>query len=518
VAPVVFFMMNRGGITFVQTVVIHYVDSFGVPVDYVNHERVDYKTLPTMQHPVDKDKYAKIQKPFFVANVGYFIFFKTCDRNGKIKDGTKEYVKCICKNGVFKCNWHKKNDQTNGDYSHPCSAPVPRSSSLKDKTSPQSPGSLPNIAKSKMQEVLMEKHIDLVLDANISFTKATSARFYDFVHTAMEFARRNPFMSVKEIFRKIDRTTLSREVKSSGESRLSGILKWLGGNGGKAVSVVLDAGFKGRRDFVVALLLLPYFDIKPIFFALFVCAGTRVAYAELGAKIISSLSAHGVRVVSFCTDGLKHQVLSLTMNSAQCFNHHLPSFFAVFYSPCLCHRIHLAYNDVLKYCVFLSSQLSSVNDMVVFLRKKNIRTTIALMCPATVKTRWVFIVRVLQWLIIHYEQFSSVLDGSFISLNELKVLFLLFLPLFILVCIFERNRSSVEMVYSLIISAVRFYARLEQVPSISGNPGLLQSVQCLSFFLLRRTLDSPNQSAFITSFILSPLGRFHIVFIIPMAS
>jgi hypothetical protein len=92
VAPVLFFMMNRGGIMFVQTVVIRYVDFFGLHVDYVNCERADYKTLPTMQHPVDKDKCAKTQNPFFVANVGYFIFFKTCHQNGKIKDGTNEYV------------------------------------------------------------------------------------------------------------------------------------------------------------------------------------------------------------------------------------------------------------------------------------------------------------------------------------------------------------------------------------------------------------------------------------------
>jgi hypothetical protein len=162
---------------------------------------------------------------------------------------------------------------------------------------------------------------------------------------------------------------------------------------------------------------------------------------------------------------------------------------------------------VLKFCPFLADQLSRVNEMVIFLRKKNIRSPIALMCPTTVNTRWVVIVRVLQWLIVHYPHFSTVIDESFISLNELKMLFLFFLPLFILVCVFERDNSSVEMVCPLIVSAVRFYFRMEQVPSISTNYDLLHSVRCLSFFLLRRTLDSVNKTRFILSFMLSPLGR-----------
>jgi hypothetical protein len=122
----------------------------------------------------------------------------------------------------------------------------------------------------------------------------------------MEFARLNPLTRVTDIFRKIGRVTLSREVQSSGQNRLTEILAWLRG---KACCVVLDGGFKGKRDFVVASLLLPYFGMRPVFFALFVCAGTREAYAKLGADIIGSLSAKGIRVVSFCTDGLKHQVM-----------------------------------------------------------------------------------------------------------------------------------------------------------------------------------------------------------------
>jgi hypothetical protein len=480
----------------------HYVVDYGEAVDYVNFKPEDYSNLPIRKHPFEKDKFAKVQKPFFVNNVGVFILLKVCDSNGKITRGTHEYVKCICKQGFFKCLWHEKTNVCNGNFSHHCSAPIPKVSSSGSSLS--SSPSLNSVAKSKMQEVLRDKHIDFALDSNISFKKATSSKFYDLIHTAMEFARLNPLTRVVDIFRKIDRTTLSNEVKSSGQSRLAGILKWLSG---KACCVVLDGGFKGKRDFVVALLLLPYFGMKPVFFALFVCAGTREAYAKLGADIINILSGHGIRVLSFCTDGLKHQVMALSLNSVLWFNHFLSFFNPTFFSPCLCHRIHLSYNDLLKSCPFLSEQISRVNVMVIFLRKKSIRSTIALMCPTTVKTRWVVIVRVLQWLIIHYDQFGSVLDDSFISCNELKMLFLLFLPLFILVCFFERDRSSVEMVYPLIVSAIRFYSRLELVPSISSNPDLVYSVRCISFFLLRRTLDSVNKSKFITSFMLSPFGR-----------
>jgi hypothetical protein len=291
----------------------------------------------------------------------------------------------------------------------------------------------------------------------------------------MEFARNNNQTDPKVLFNKIDKTTLSRNVKKSGKNRMSKILDFLKG---KHVGVALDAGFKGKRNFVVALLLLPYYGIKSIFYSLYVCSVIREGYARLGADIIQSLAEKGMRVLSFCTDGLQHQVLALSMNSTVCFTKYLTQTFAMFFSPCLCHRIHLAYSDVFKYCPFLSLQLFRVNELVTFLRKKTIRATVHLMCPQSVKTRWILI-----------------------------MFFLLFLPYFILICFFERDRSSVEMVYPLIVSAVSFYLQLENLSSIQENQDLLLSVRFLSFFLLRRTLDSVNKSKFVTAFIISPLGR-----------
>jgi hypothetical protein len=205
----------------------HYVTDWGEPVDYVNFKREDYNVLPVVKHPFEKSKWAKVQKPFFIVGIGCFICFKACDAKGKITHGAHEFVKCICKKPAFKCGWHAKVDECKGNFSHPCSAPMPKSS--ESGLLSKGPISLANIAHPQMHEILRDKHIDFVLDANISFSKATSSKFYDFVHTAMEFARRNPLTRVTDIFRKIDRTTLSREVKSSGESRLAAILQWLRG-------------------------------------------------------------------------------------------------------------------------------------------------------------------------------------------------------------------------------------------------------------------------------------------------
>ena len=66
--------------------------TFGEPSDCVSYDREDWNQLPVKIHPVDDKKYAKIQPLFFVAKVGYFIFFKTCTEKGKINDA-HEYVK-----------------------------------------------------------------------------------------------------------------------------------------------------------------------------------------------------------------------------------------------------------------------------------------------------------------------------------------------------------------------------------------------------------------------------------------
>jgi hypothetical protein len=46
----------------------------------------------------------------------------------------------------------------------------------------------------------------------------------------------------------------------------------------------------------MVLLLLPHFDIKPIFFTLLEPTGTTEAYAVLGANTVKELNDHDVRV------------------------------------------------------------------------------------------------------------------------------------------------------------------------------------------------------------------------------
>ena len=52
---------------------IRYIYDWGEPIDYINFTRVNYKELPVKDHPVETGKYAKIQKPVFVPNAGYFV-------------------------------------------------------------------------------------------------------------------------------------------------------------------------------------------------------------------------------------------------------------------------------------------------------------------------------------------------------------------------------------------------------------------------------------------------------------
>jgi hypothetical protein len=93
----------------------------GIPVDFGIFKRVDWKNLPVSRHPVEKSKFAKIQPPFLIPAQGYFIFFKACDEEGKIKNGTHECVKCIAQQGCFLCSFHKKTSDCVGDnYSHSC--------------------------------------------------------------------------------------------------------------------------------------------------------------------------------------------------------------------------------------------------------------------------------------------------------------------------------------------------------------------------------------------------------------
>jgi hypothetical protein len=93
----------------------------GTPIDFTSFKRVDWKNLPVSQHPVERSKFAKIQPPFLIPGQGYFILFKACNEEGKIKNGTHEFVECISKQGYFQCSFHKKSsDCIANNYSHSC--------------------------------------------------------------------------------------------------------------------------------------------------------------------------------------------------------------------------------------------------------------------------------------------------------------------------------------------------------------------------------------------------------------
>jgi hypothetical protein len=48
-------------------------------------------------------------------------WFKACNEEGKIRNGTHECVKCISQQGCFQCSFHKKTSDCSGDnYSHSC--------------------------------------------------------------------------------------------------------------------------------------------------------------------------------------------------------------------------------------------------------------------------------------------------------------------------------------------------------------------------------------------------------------
>jgi hypothetical protein len=168
---------------------------------------------------------------------------------------------------------------------------------------------------------------------DLSFRGALSQPLLDFARCLIRLGQHNPVDQPETLFHPVGRKKYSGMHKAlalAAESRVMASLN------GKSVCCLFDATKIGQTQFLVTYLCEGGKE-KPLFYSLKTDISTQEEYATYSASLVTELLKWNIRIVSFCTDGLKHQVQAISgyKNSISpffccCLNHLILFFFFSF--------------------------------------------------------------------------------------------------------------------------------------------------------------------------------------------
>jgi hypothetical protein len=175
-----------------------------------------------------------------------------------------------------------------------------------EKTTVPSPSYMPSLYP--LPEATYDSWIYFQNSLDLSFRGAVSKPLLDFAHCLIKLGQQNPTSSPKELFQPIGRDKYSkmhRKLSIQAHTRTIELLN------GQNVCCLFDATKVGEKQFLVTYLCYGEKE-KPLFYSLQTDVSTQQQYAHYAASLCCELLTKNIKIVSFCTDGLKHQVRALS--------------------------------------------------------------------------------------------------------------------------------------------------------------------------------------------------------------
>jgi hypothetical protein len=176
--------------------------------------------------------------------------------------------------------------------------------------------------------------------------------------------------------------------------------------------------------------------------------------------------------------------------------------------PCLNHTANLVFSHAIKKNVF-HQVVQAVPEIVRSLNSRPVVEIIGKQCPKIIRTRWVYLVDILGFIINYYPFVHDVLeliDGEEIA-SLYRPVHLLLLPLSLFSRVMETRSRILANVIPAAQEVLREWGQLLSV--CSDNQGIVDCLDLLSAHFLAR-LRMNSFCIILTAFALSPVGRAEI--------
>ena len=207
---------------------------------------------------------------------------------------------------------------------------------------------------------------------------------------------------------------------------------------------------------------------------------------------------------------MKHQVNALTSQNLNSFSSYIsdPEFSKVFYSPCLAHIINLIFKKLNFKNNFFADYVKNLNKIAHLLRRPTYVKIIKSICPDTIETRWVYISRIVDWMIPKLELIRSALpESDFLCLSSLNYFSCIVEPLKGLINAFETDRSSICDAFPLIIDSINYYKNLKNIDETFIDTHWERIINDIIRLIEEHTLESKYGPLFALAYSFTPFGR-----------
>jgi hypothetical protein len=226
---------------------------------------------------------------------------------------------------------------------------------------------------------------------------------------------------------------------------------------------------------------------------------TSIEYCDFFRRITEAVSTDGFEIAGCIIDNLPAQVRGLYdfFESATGINKF------IIHIPCFNQLVNLVFAHLINQREW-SPVFSDISTIVSFLRTRNSIETIGEKCPTPVRTRWIYIVEIIQWI---YQREEIVLQclhrANQVLLTEaIRSLYLVLIPLYLFSLVIERKETKLCDVIPILFEMQRQFLVIGS--GLNSNYTALINYVTLHFF---SRIQSSNYQALLAAFAFSPTGR-----------
>jgi hypothetical protein len=241
--------------------------------------------------------------------------------------------------------------------------------------------------------------------ANIPAREADRDALHDFVQeisqTTIELYRTSPRFQPSSIPR-FSATRITRRMRLQGSEAFEAMLSDVAGRI-HYVNLLTDAGTVHNFNALHAILINPHYSEDLIPFDTYENLNyTSNDYEEFYKAIITEIREHELEIVAIICDNCPAQVNGLWQSLA-----FFPEL-AICHIPCLNHMANLVFSHVLQHDA-VAQRIVQLDQIIHDLRSPEGTAIVGRKCPKIVRTRWIYAVEVLYFVLRYEEDVNTVL-------------------------------------------------------------------------------------------------------------
>lgn len=275
---------------------------------------------------------------------------------------------------------------------------------------------------SEIQSMITQYVGKLAGQLDISIAKSSSLSMRDFVQNILKLGIRigltDPSLDLSSGFIQISQNKLNNSMKKVAEEN-ENHLQHVFSQNIKYANLLMDTGTV--NNFKVLHFVITNPNYPEIIWPFDNYENTNYdgsQYTTVITEVLAHLEQQGIEVVSIIADQQPSQVKGICDTIKQAKSNMIRSLIHI---PCISHAANLIYEEVITLAEF-KPYLEEIDDLIDFCRNEDVYQQLELLCPTLIKTRWVYLSEVLDFIEKNSEKINDIRIGNGLNPISLQII------------------------------------------------------------------------------------------------